>query len=348
MAKAASKQTSELEWPERGHFGWQPIVGPHRVTAAEMLDRRGFFGLGLESTFLYGCMRDEDGEMYEICRRMPPNASDGGLDNFFIMTTRGNECLKLDLETMADNAPSCERVERLEGDTAVWESNDSVKHKRFRISFSPASCTWTEEGTFDLRGAYLSPGLQWYLPGRDDAIFYVSNIFLMEGTLLGRSVRGMIGFDQCYMHEGGMLYQKRDPLTGHNLHRCWYTWGTRYTDGTWETGHFTVGHERHGFAIVANSEGETITTSRVEAEIHVGEDGNFPTGIALDVEGEAWEFLPDPRGPMPELMGKTQPTTPQNEGRWQRVGEKREPDVYFAWGEIAPGHGLERVQRHRF
>jgi hypothetical protein len=33
------------------------------------------------------------------------------------------------------------------------------------------------------------------------------------------------------------------------------------------------------------------------------------------------------------------------DGRWRRVGDTREPDVWFAWGEAAPGHGTRPVNR---
>jgi hypothetical protein len=33
------------------------------------------------------------------------------------------------------------------------------------------------------------------------------------------------------------------------------------------------------------------------------------------------------------------------DGRWRRVGDTREPDVWFAWGEAAPSHGSRPVNR---
>jgi hypothetical protein len=50
---------------------------------------------------------------------------------------------------------------------------------------------------------------------------------------------------------------------------------------------------------------------------------------------------------MPDFLGKSQPSTPQQAGRWRRVGDTREPDIYWAWGEINPASGLERKRRFR-
>jgi hypothetical protein len=55
-----------------------------------------------------------------------------------------------------------------------------------------------------------------------------------------------------------------------------------------------------------------------------------------------FEFIPDPRGKMPDLGPIP---NPQLDGRWQQVGDAREPDVWFAWGESASAHGARPVQR---
>ena len=41
-------------------------------------------------------------------------------------------------------------------------------------------------------------------------------------------------------------------------------------------------------------------------------------------------------------MLKKHPPTPQQEGRWRRVGDTREPDAWFAWGETEPLHGTTK------
>jgi hypothetical protein len=38
---------------------------------------------------------------------------------------------------------------------------------------------------------------------------------------------------------------------------------------------------------------------------------------------------------------------PQIEGRWRRAGDTREPAHWFAWGEVAPGHGTTPIRDRR-
>ncbi|MGF6743472.1 hypothetical protein [Paraburkholderia atlantica] len=64
--------------------------------------------------------------------------------------------------------------------------------------------------------------------------------------------------------------------------------------------------------------------------------------IRYSAFGDEWEFIPDPKG---RLVGLGTLKNPQVDGRWRRVGDTREPDVWFAWGEAAPEHGDRPVNR---
>jgi hypothetical protein len=186
-------------------------------------------------------------------------------------------------------------------------------------------------------GMHLHPigrTLHWYLPGRDAGMYYVANIFEMQGTILGKPVRGMIGFDPIYMFEGGEIYKAKDALVQQQLELVWYTWATRYRDGSIDFGHFTLGNDMFGFAILGNERGEVRYTYDVNGEVDFGRNSYWQEGIRYSAFGEQWEFVPDPRG---RLVGLGTLKNPQVDGRWRRVGDRREPDVWFAWGEAAPG-----------
>jgi len=62
--------------PERGDFGFQQLVGPHKVTGAAMAGTRGFFGLHLSKSSPFGSVRDEEGNIYSFVRSlMAPNGT---------------------------------------------------------------------------------------------------------------------------------------------------------------------------------------------------------------------------------------------------------------------------------
>jgi hypothetical protein len=51
-----------------------------------------------------------------------------------------------------------------------------------------------------------------------------------------------------------------------------------------------------------------------------------------------------PEGPHDRLRGRL-PITAQQEGRWRRVGDTREPDRWMAWGESDKRNGTARNVR---
>ena len=162
------------------------------------------------------------------------------------------------------------------------------------------------------------------------------------GNLSPPLTRGFIGFDIIYMYEGGEVYKTNDPLVEEELEIVWYTWATRYKDGSIDAGHFMIGNDMLGFGILTYENEEVRFTYDVDCEVTFARDGYSQTGIKAKVFGEDFEFIPHPRGAMPGLGPIP---NPQVDGIWKRAGDEREPDVWFAWGETAPAHGAKPVQR---
>ena len=335
--KAKAGTTGDLPWSPRGSFGGKAVIGAHQASAAAMVDERTFFGLPRERTFFYGNLRDADGNLYEVVRGMAGEGF-GGLDTLFVQSSAGRETLHVLPAIGAAAAPSAGAKGRMEGDMAVWSSPADAKGKAFRITMSADGdkASWFEKDVLDVRGTLMGPGLQWHVPDRDGSAFYVSQIYDMAGTIMGKPVRGVLALDQSYLPQGMLMYSGQDPLfRADQHHRCWYTWATRYTDGSYDSGHFVLGTERVGFALLTNDRGETTLSTDVSGEVTLAAKDIWPVGIHIDVAGVKWEFIPDPKGRMPDLLnGNIQSVTPQNEGLWRRVGERRKPAVWFAWGEV--------------
>jgi hypothetical protein len=341
--------SDSLTWPERGNFGYRPLVGPYLYEPRRLLEQRKFFGLQPEAALHYGTLRDNEGHFYSLTRRFAINKAAGNRDTLLVQSTRNDEGgLKFDraLFEGAATGAGCELGS--EGDSAFRRSPKGAAGRAYSIVYAPRTLQWVEEGMMELEGHFCGPGLHWYLPQADAGIYYVSAMFQVAGSLAGRPVRGFIACDQTYMGEGAIQYGAGDPLAGDHTHITWYTWGTRYKDGSFEGGHFSAGHDKWGFALLTTDQEAVTATTNVEGLVRPGSDRNFPDGIVLRVEDALWEFLPDPRGRMPDLLGKSQPSTPQNEGRWRRVGDTREPDVHWAWGEINPAFGVSKRYRFRF
>jgi hypothetical protein len=331
--------------PRRGDFGWQALASAFEPTLEDMMSNRAYFGMAPEALYLWGTFRDDDGEIYTPMRRIPAGLPGDAQDTrrrFYLLSTAGHQD-GLHMHPVGRNSvPNDGCSKSLEGDRIHWRSHPGMPGNPFHVTWTPEDCSWREAGALDVRGRLLKPAMHWYLPGRDAGMYYVANIFEMEGVILGKRVRGLIGFDPIYMYEGGEIYKTKDALVQERLELVWYTWATRYKDGTLDAGHFTLGNDNFGFAILADERGAVRFTYDVTGEVDFGRNGYWQEGIRYTAFGEEWEFVPDPRG---RLVGLGTLKNPQVDGRWRRVGDARQPDVWFAWGEAAPGHGHRPVNR---
>src|SRR5215212_4605222 len=57
--------------PGRGDFGGQVVVGPFEPDAASMHSDEPLFGMPPEALYLWGTLRDVEGDLHAIMRRIP-------------------------------------------------------------------------------------------------------------------------------------------------------------------------------------------------------------------------------------------------------------------------------------
>jgi hypothetical protein len=339
--------------PKKGDFQHFTVCGPFEPTLDDLLDPRGYHGIVHEASYLYGTVRDAAGNMYTLLRRLPSNIPSaitekgderkGPGRRLMVQTNRGDENLRLCVDLIKASGVSDDlRIDR-GVDHVRFRSAENPRGKAWQIDFAERSLSWREDDVVRLEGNMIPLGLQWYLIDRDDSIMYCSRNFEVTGTVLGEKVQGFIFLDQCYMPEGGRLYAHRDSLMGQQIEVCWFSWGTRWDDGSVEVGHFIGGNDRAGFGMATDGKKLNLLTSNVTAEVTRDADGYWHDGIRIDADGEAWEIVPDPRGRQIDMIKLA---NPQQEGLVQRVGETRKPVAWFSWGETAPKHGNRGHNRY--
>ena len=340
---ATSHTTSGSGLPRRGDFGGQAVVGPFAPDARSMDSDEALFGMPPEALYLWGTLRDAEGDLHTIMRRIPHDGKATNRRRLVVQSTVGGaDCLRMHPCGRSSAANIDPIRELVDDDTIEWRSNPQADGAPFRARWGNETCEWVEDGTFELRGTLIEPGMQWYVPGATAAMAYIATIYKLEGVIFDRPCRGLIGFDQIHMYAGGEVYQKLDPLIEHGLEHLWYTWATCYKDGSLDAGHFMLGNDRFGFAILTDEHGNVRISTDVDGEVFFDETSYWQTGARFVMGETEYEFLPDPRGRMPDLGPIP---NPQVDGRWRRVGDTREPDVWFAWGEAVPASGSRPLRR---
>jgi hypothetical protein len=331
---------------QRGDFGYQCLVGPQQVSAESLYDLRDHFGLKFTKHMPFGVVKDDEGHGYAMVRAVNAPGTSPNPTRFIYQSTRlDGQNYRVDKPRSASQAMTPFAARAFEHGEAIWSSLPGEEGQPWRISASGERMTWREEGLFDLQGPLLGNGMQWYLPGRDWGTFYVSQLYDLQGICEGRPVKGLVALDQAWMAEGGAIHFKKDLVVNHNMHVLWWTFATVYKDGSWDIGSFMVGHDHLGYAIFQDQTGRVRVTTDIEG-LASHKSGSYfvdQARIVLD-GGEEWEFLPDARGEMVDFVGGF-PITAQQQGRWRRVGDTREPDRWLGWGESDRRNGSARNVR---
>ncbi|MEX1007396.1 MAG: hypothetical protein WD271_06080 [Acidimicrobiia bacterium] len=336
---------AEGETPRKGDLGWGALAGGRLVDVAEFGDPRPYFGLQREAGYLWGVLRDADGRPLAFMRRLadpdvePSAGAPHALGPQLILQTAWDDAHDLHLRKEARRAASGDTLTRaLDDGHVTWRTADGDD----LLVLGADDAHWRESDLVDVTGNRVGPGLHWYLPGRDDAIYYPTQTWAVTGDALGRPVFGFLFYEEAYVPPGGRLYVHHDPLLGRQLHTTWFSWATEWDDDSLEIGHFLFGHDRFAIAVIGDRDGNVRTTEHMECEVTRSADGYWADRIDYVLDGEAWEMVPEPWGRMLDLG---RPPNPQQLGIMQRVGEQRRPVNWMAWGESVPTHGERRVVR---
>jgi hypothetical protein len=326
----------------RGDFDGAALAGRRSVDPADFIDNREVLGLRREGSYLWGTVRDDRGQPLSLMRRIPPAGSTSGAagaqslgSRLVVMDSAGGDGLAI--QRAAKNAASSDDIVRtFESGIATFDAAGGGQGQ-MHFETDGSSLRWQEEGLVDLSGDRVCSGLQWYLPTSEASLYYPTQTWLVEGFVLGRAVRGFIFFEEAYMLAGARLYVAKDPLHA-TRYLTWYSWATLWDDGRTEIGHFLYGQGRFHVGLVADDEGGVRVASAMDLEVNRSSDDYWHNGIRLRMDGEDWELLPAANGRM--QLGAI--PNPQQEGMMRRVGEKRRPEVWMAWGETVPANGVRR------
>lgn len=332
-----------------GSFNHAALASGRRFEPAAVLDEEArIHGLKAEAGYIWGTLRDDEGGLYSIMRRIPAvrdtqqaTGDIRSLGGKLILVSSHGEGTQLQLRREPRFAPeSNDIVRRVSGTDSVELSTETNEHGRaMSLTLTRDTMSYTESEVIDVTGTIVTPPLQWFLPGPESSLLYLTQTWLVEGEITGKRVRGFLFWEEAWMPEGARLYIEKDPL--HDAaYTTWYSWANHFEDGTCEVGHFLYGNGDFHVGVVAHSDGTVTSATTMDAVIQRNPDGYWHDRIDYVIDGEEWVCEADPRGRM-EGLGKV--PNPQQEGFIHRVSDTRKPDVWMAWGETVPGNGERRT-----
>lgn len=341
-----TQATTDVVGSPTGNFNFRTLASRRKFDAAELnSDNPPLPGLERESIYLWGSVRDDEGLLYSVIRRIPSPGgaignSEKSLAGKLLVVASGSPKGQQQLRREPAGSVDSTDIRRVTGDADAVEygSVDGADGRPMHIKFSATDFSYQEQGVLGFRGHLAVPPMQWYIPTPTSSTLYATQTYFIDGELFGRPVRGFFFWEECWMVPGGQLYHNNDPLEDAE-YLTWYSWANHWPDGTCESGHFLFGENDFHIGLVASSDGSVSAAKTMNVVVTRADDGYWHDGLQYDIDGVKWVCEPDPQGRM-EGLGRM--PNPQQEGRMHRVDDTRIPDVWMAWGETVPARGEKR------
>jgi hypothetical protein len=313
---------------ERGDFNGQVVFGFFKPTIEASLPTASWFGMRPDIYSINTVLTDDDGHLWYILRfhdhayspvfRLRTNGYGGALYSEFDGVERGYV------------GPVHHRVE---GDAHVIESTQTVPGKQpYRNVRRVDRMEWSEGDLFALTGEASAEVMSFVSPNAKGGWGWTSNIFRLEGTVMGRRVRGFCEWGTGWAGPGTTFMEHYDAAVLH-----WHFVCNQYTDGTYDLCHIGFMRNETRFVMIANETGPVLASRDLKLEVELDEGGNlarYPREIRLELGGEKWiwRHADDRQAKHPPVTGRA-----SREGYAQRVGDTRKLD--FGWGWLNTSGG---------
>ena len=349
MATTHSEQvaTHALGLPTTGCFNHAALASGRRFDATDFLSDESLLGLQREAGYIWGTLRDDKGVLYSVMRRIaPPGVAQGegkSLGGKLLVVSSGTAEGQLQLRREPRGAVDSTDIVRCpyNDDAIRFASATGDRGRPMQLVLSETEFSYVEEDVIDVSGRIVVPPLQWYLPGPQSALLYLSQTFRSKATWgASRYAASCSGRKPGCRRAASSTSPRIRSEDAEYL--TWYSWANLWSDGSCEVGHFLFGQNDFHVGVTADSFGVVTSARNMDAVITRADDGYWHDGIAYDLDGIRWVCEPDPQGRM-QGLGKM--PNPQQEGRMHRVEDTRKPDVWMAWGETVPAAGDRRRRR---
>lgn len=275
--------------PRPADFGGACLIGECSFDAELLLPSTTYFGLQKLGSYLYGTLRDEDGNLLRMLRAVEAETSI--MRSLFVAEPGGQLTRHARSDEMWSGPTSIQR----DGDTVQFCSIGVDGHQRFRFVHTPGGCSWDDAQVLSVAGGAVGPAVQWFNTWADGACFSTTAKYRISGVFLGRAVEGFLGHEIHYFSTG---FNWLNAPYGRGREICWQQIANEYDDGTIVQATFAYGADGWGFAMLHDERGEFISTTDIRAEATVRANG-YPTSIRYEFADQSWTWRIDPHGERP-------------------------------------------------
>lgn len=153
----------------------------------------------MEAGYIWGALRDDEGGIYTIMRRVPPRGpadhGDGkhSLGGKLLLTRSGHGADQLELRREPRYAVHSDDIVIERGtDAAVLGASENEHGKSMTLRLSEDDFRYSETDVIDVTGTMAATPLQWFRPAATNRCSTSTQTWRVEGELIGKRVRGFL------------------------------------------------------------------------------------------------------------------------------------------------------------
>jgi hypothetical protein len=333
------KTMTKVRFPFEGpscRYNNQVCVGGYRPTLQDMFRTHRPHGLAYFTVYWYGSFRDEEGGIYMYMRNLGAEA----LPVVYLYYKAPGADPIVHPEAWNFFRGMC--VNRMRGDEIRIRSWRNIPGPGYSLIINPDGFRQVEDDRMELTGKRVGLGMNAFTPHNDESYYYSSVIYEAEGTLLGRKVKGAMGYDMVCGPSGEMVQTMRYY---NEVEATWVSGINVYDDGVKEMYHAVAGKGDWGWIFL--TEGDEITALSRSVRAYITEEseisggkGKYPSRILFETDCGNWEWISEPNCCFDKLQYSGEALC-WAEGQTLRVGEKRKSLVSLGWIDLFPDR-LER------
>ncbi|HYH48237.1 MAG TPA: hypothetical protein VEG38_01695 [Acidimicrobiia bacterium] len=315
--------------PAIGRFDHQSIVGTYAPSLAVLDQRTLRAGLGVQVVYLYGGWREGDGTLHVFERKFVGPMTAG----LWLMRVENG---KVKMDAASARTVRGEAKRSYSSGEVVWQGHMLEGHTKgsgeagMRLRFTEGALDWQEGDILDLAGRLVGPGLQVSAPDPTEPFYYSSQLYEVQGRVLGADVDGFVFVDHSAWPPGT---DWKEYCVFNHLQLGWEAFANRYEDGTIEWGHLCIGADRFSFAMVGDADGAVaLNTVDVTGGVDVRDD-EYAARAVWQAGPHTWIFELEEGGELAEFTEARWGGYRAQAGLTRRVGDQRALKVGFSWLE---------------
>lgn len=281
-------------------------------------------GLVYDISWLSGLVHTADGTQYVMFRAYQKNSS----SKFYLV--------KIDPKT----GPAPVTSPRYTGyiwfdkpeDGKILIKSYDEGDSSFQIDIEPGKFRWQDGDDIDLHYTSLGPAMRFLTlggPKFKEEVFYTAEMCKIEGTVNGEKVTGFGSLDQAWLNAGVAWHQNKLYLC---IEDIWIPFMNKYTDGTYEYGHFIKGRQGWSLGYFVH-DGVAHMNNDFTMDIN-WKDGN-PTHVDMKIDGHDFTWRSDAIMNAPE---NSRPHITYAAGTMIHHGVGKELESHQSWIEYRPEH----------